>query len=198
MAEIDLPLKKQDLYLVVSGEDGISHDWADWLEPKVSLKGGKVVDLTGPQMGVGHDRARKGFRSGKNCEGRPLKVGGKGLSKRDRGACRGRMIHFKTAGRGEEISGQGGPWMTAEPSGMGARRRPRCDSIVFDKKPTKIPEGQAEPFDPDSLEPQKVPVTAFEVPDDLEVTVWATSPMLLNPTNMDTDAAGVGFGWRKG
>ncbi|NNC87829.1 MAG: c-type cytochrome [Akkermansiaceae bacterium] len=28
------------------------------------------------------------------------------------------------------------------------------------------------------------------MPDDLEVTVWATSPLLYNPTNMDTDAAG--------
>ncbi|MGY8717729.1 MAG: PVC-type heme-binding CxxCH protein [Verrucomicrobiia bacterium] len=35
-----------------------------------------------------------------------------------------------------------------------------------------------------------VPVTDFQVPDDLEVTVWATSPMLFNPTNMDTDAQG--------
>jgi len=35
-----------------------------------------------------------------------------------------------------------------------------------------------------------VPVDHLKVPDDLEVTVWATSPMLFNPTNMDTDAAG--------
>lgn len=30
----------------------------------------------------------------------------------------------------------------------------------------------------------------FSVPDDLEVTVWAKSPMFFNPTNMDVDAEG--------
>jgi len=35
-----------------------------------------------------------------------------------------------------------------------------------------------------------VPVSDIIVPDDLEVTLWAKSPMLRNPTNMDTDAAG--------
>ncbi len=35
-----------------------------------------------------------------------------------------------------------------------------------------------------------VPVDDIQVPDDLEVTIWARSPMLQNPTNMDTDSAG--------
>ncbi|MCX6858581.1 MAG: c-type cytochrome [Verrucomicrobia bacterium] len=38
--------------------------------------------------------------------------------------------------------------------------------------------------------PASVPVDHLRVPDDLEVTVWATTPMLFNPTNMDTDATG--------
>lgn len=35
-----------------------------------------------------------------------------------------------------------------------------------------------------------VPVEEISVPDELEVTLWATSPMLRNPANMDVDAAG--------
>ena len=35
-----------------------------------------------------------------------------------------------------------------------------------------------------------VPLDIFTVPEGLEVTVWAQSPMLKNPTNMDIDAAG--------
>ena len=35
-----------------------------------------------------------------------------------------------------------------------------------------------------------VPISDFNVPDDLEMRVWATSPFLFNPTNMDTDRAG--------
>jgi putative membrane-bound dehydrogenase-like protein len=36
----------------------------------------------------------------------------------------------------------------------------------------------------------KVAVDHFKVPDGLEVTVWASTPDLFNPTNMDIDAAG--------
>jgi putative membrane-bound dehydrogenase-like protein len=38
--------------------------------------------------------------------------------------------------------------------------------------------------------PTSVPAEHLKVPDDLEVTLWATSPMLFNPTNIDTDASG--------
>jgi putative membrane-bound dehydrogenase-like protein len=38
--------------------------------------------------------------------------------------------------------------------------------------------------------PTQVPLGIFTVPKDLEVTVWAESPDLRNPTNMDIDAAG--------
>ncbi len=37
---------------------------------------------------------------------------------------------------------------------------------------------------------QLVPVEAFNLPDGLEVSVWATSPMFYNPTNMDVDHKG--------
>ena len=35
-----------------------------------------------------------------------------------------------------------------------------------------------------------IPPENFDVPDDLEVTVWATSPSFYNPTNMDVDQYG--------
>jgi putative membrane-bound dehydrogenase-like protein len=38
--------------------------------------------------------------------------------------------------------------------------------------------------------PTLVPLEIFTVPKDLEVTLWAQSPMLKNPTNMDFDAQG--------
>ncbi|MEP4078699.1 PVC-type heme-binding CxxCH protein [Haloferula sp.] len=38
--------------------------------------------------------------------------------------------------------------------------------------------------------PQAVDSKAFKVPEGLEVTVWASTPQLYNPTNMDIDAAG--------
>ena len=35
-----------------------------------------------------------------------------------------------------------------------------------------------------------IPAENFVVPDDLEVTVWATSPMFYNPSNIDVDSSG--------
>jgi putative membrane-bound dehydrogenase-like protein len=39
-------------------------------------------------------------------------------------------------------------------------------------------------------DPDYVPTTMFKVPDGFEVTLWAKSPMLQNPTNMDIDIQG--------
>ena len=36
----------------------------------------------------------------------------------------------------------------------------------------------------------RVPVEAFDLPDDLEVSLWATSPLFFNPTNIDVDHKG--------
>jgi putative membrane-bound dehydrogenase-like protein len=43
---------------------------------------------------------------------------------------------------------------------------------------------------PASAPPSLVPLEIFSVPEGLEVTLWARSPMLKNPTNIDIDAAG--------
>ena len=39
-------------------------------------------------------------------------------------------------------------------------------------------------------QPVRLPPDLFRVPDGLEVTIWATSPMLFNPTNIDIDRDG--------
>ncbi len=41
-----------------------------------------------------------------------------------------------------------------------------------------------------AAEPVRVPLDIFQVPDGLEVTLWAASPLLRNPTNIDIDREG--------
>ena len=41
--------------------------------------------------------------------------------------------------------------------------------------------------------PQLIPAEMFEIDPSLEVKVWATTPMLYNPTNMDIGEAFGGF-----
>jgi putative membrane-bound dehydrogenase-like protein len=41
-----------------------------------------------------------------------------------------------------------------------------------------------------SLEPVRLPLDIFQVPEGFEITLWASTPMLYNPTNMDIDKDG--------
>jgi putative membrane-bound dehydrogenase-like protein len=41
-----------------------------------------------------------------------------------------------------------------------------------------------------TVEPVKIPLDLFKVPDGFEVTLWASTPLLHNPTNMDIDRDG--------
>ncbi|GAA5146984.1 hypothetical protein GCM10023213_40960 [Prosthecobacter algae] len=57
-------------------------------------------------------------------------------------------------------------------------------------KPAFTPSADTPAFDPSKVTPQHLDTSMFKVPEGLEITVWATSPMLFNPANMDVDHAG--------
>ncbi len=59
-------------------------------------------------------------------------------------------------------------------------------SLAFGIAVAAVSQAPANAADP----PRIVPLEIFTVPAGLEVTVWAQSPMLKNPTNMDFDAQG--------
>jgi len=72
--------------------------------------------------------------------------------------------------------------------GAGAKVRPAPAPEKKNPEAPRLPKKSvAGGGDPD---PQGVPTGGIIVPEDLELTVWATSPMLSNPANMDTDSAG--------
>jgi len=57
-------------------------------------------------------------------------------------------------------------------------------------KPAFTPDYNAPAFDATKVKPDHLEPSAFKVPEGLEITVWATSPQLFNPANMDIDHAG--------
>ncbi len=57
-------------------------------------------------------------------------------------------------------------------------------------KPAFTPDLTAPAFDPSKVQPDHLQPAMFKVPEGLEITVWATSPQLFNPANMDIDHAG--------
>lgn len=57
-------------------------------------------------------------------------------------------------------------------------------------EPAFTPDPATAEFVPAEVTPDFLKPEAFTLPEDLEVTVWATSPMLFNPANMDIDHEG--------
>lgn len=57
-------------------------------------------------------------------------------------------------------------------------------------KPAFTPDPNTPAFDPAKVKFDHLEPAAFQVPEGLEITVWATSPQLFNPANMDIDHLG--------
>lgn len=49
---------------------------------------------------------------------------------------------------------------------------------------------EADRFNPAAVTPTQVPLELFKLPDGLEITLWASSPLFHNPTNIDIDSDG--------
>ena len=185
--DAELPKNLKQIYLTVSNEGGNSCDWADWIDPVFVMADGTETSLTKLKF----DQVVRGYGRtlmNKNWSNGPLKVGGK-VYETGIGTHATSVLKFavpKGAKRFKALGAidDGGMIRGGKPSNADIR------FLLYPTKPAVMPRPKSAFFDPDSLKPQLVPITALKAPDDLEVTVWATSPMLLNPTNMDTDEAG--------
>ena len=69
--------------------------------------------------------------------------------------------------------------------------KPKKDKGPFEvAKPAFVPDYNQPAFDAAKSKPEHLEPSMFKVPEGLEITVWATSPQLFNPANMDIDHAG--------
>ena len=57
-------------------------------------------------------------------------------------------------------------------------------------KPAFTPDPSTPAFEAEKVQPDHLEPSMFKVPEGFEITVWATSPQLFNPANMDVDHAG--------
>ncbi|MGB0582205.1 MAG: PVC-type heme-binding CxxCH protein, partial [Limisphaerales bacterium] len=185
--DVALPKKTRKLYLTVSNEGGNSCDWADWIDPVFVMADGSeksLTELKWKQVVRGYGRTT----NNKNWSGGPMKVGGK-LITRGIGTHATSVLEVPVPKGAKRFKcraaiDDGGMIRGGKPSNAEVR------FLIYTTKPAALPQPKSAFFDPDSLTPQRVPADNFDVPEDLEVTVWATSPMLFNPTNMDTDEHG--------
>jgi putative membrane-bound dehydrogenase-like protein len=185
LANVDVALAgAKELHLVVDDIGDKSCDWANWIAPVLIMKDGKRLDLTTVKWSnatTGHGQAHVG----KNMEGGPMNVEGKTYTN-GIGTHGYSVISYVLPEGVERFQAQVG----VDDGAMSRAGQPsdvKLKFAVFTQKPAGASSVSAS-YDPNA--PTVVPPEMFSVPDGLEVTVWATSPLFSNPTNIDFDADG--------
>lgn len=181
MAEVTADLRgAKELHLVAHDGGNMSCDWADWIEPTLVMADGSTRPLTSlpwKSATAAYGKAQVG----KNMDGGPLSVAGKVYADGIGTHAESLISYDLPAGvvgfRSKVAIDDGGAVRAGQPSEAGVRfqvhtRRPRARGEVVDTGDTLVPPA------------------LFAVPEGLEVTVWATTPMLGNPTNIDFDERG--------
>ncbi|MCW1887029.1 NPCBM/NEW2 domain-containing protein [Luteolibacter flavescens] len=168
----------KELYLVVSDNGDMAYDWANWIEPKIYFKDGSSKDLTDlpwTSVTTGWGEAKVGKNVGGNALTIDKKTYEKGI-----GTHASSTIVYKLPENVRGFTAKVG----IDDGGMFQNGEAKPANVKFAVYTEKPPEAG------DSAE-TLVPEDLFSTPDDnLEVTVWATTPMLRNPTNIDFDAEG--------
>ncbi|RYD33979.1 MAG: hypothetical protein EOP87_10040, partial [Verrucomicrobiaceae bacterium] len=168
----------KELYLVVGDNGDTGFDWANWIEPRIYFKNGSSKDLTE----LPWTSAEAGFGTvqvGKNIDGKPLTIDKKTYEKGIGTHAASTIVYQLPEGvRGFTAK------VGIDDGGMFQQGKTQGSSVTF-RVFTEKPPGEGE------LAETLVPENLFSTPDSsLEVTVWATTPMLRNPTNIDFDAEG--------
>ncbi|MCW1922498.1 NPCBM/NEW2 domain-containing protein [Luteolibacter arcticus] len=168
----------KELYLVVSDNGDMSFDWANWIEPKIFFKDGTSKDLTElpwTSASAGWEQPKVG----KSVGGQALTID-KNAYDKGIGTHAASTIVYKLPENVRGFTAKVG----IDDGGMFQQGKTQASDVKFavytEKPPLAGEQG-------DTL----VPEDLFTTPDNnLEVTVWATTPMLKNPTNIDFDAEG--------
>ncbi len=181
LVDLEVPLQgAKELYLVVSPEGAISCDWASWIEPVLVKEDGSTVDLTTLTWKSATAGAGK-VRVGKSNADSPLLVAGKTFEKGIGTHAASVIAYDLPAGvvklRTKVAIDDGGISRNGSPSPA------KVKFLVFTAQPPTVVELVEDG-------PTEVPPEMFTLPEGLEVTLWAKSPLLHNPTNIDFDAQG--------
>ena len=176
---MDVDLKgARSLFLVVDETgDGYGCDWANWIEPRlVGPKGTlRLTDLKWKAAFAGWGSVK----TDKSAGGQPMVVNGQPVADGIGTHAPSTIIYDVPEGYNRFVAAGG-----LDKGGV-SQQEGKTSSVrflVFNEKPGAGNSATGEETE--------VPVERFVVPEDLEVTVWAQSPLFRNPTNMDFDHHG--------
>ena len=179
--EVSVKLDGPRLVLVIEDGGDYSCDHADWAAARLTGPKGelKLSDLDWKSATCGW----RSVQRNRSVNGTPMRIGERRFE-HGIGSHAPSVIEYEvpegydtflaTAGLDHSGTSQGG-------CGAGASVRFK----VYKKRPKSIA-AAAEPAAGATL----VPTELFHLPEDLEIKVWATSPLLRNPTNIDVDRHG--------
>jgi putative membrane-bound dehydrogenase-like protein len=182
LTEVNASIKgAKELYLIVSDEGGISCDWANWIEPKLIMADGTSKDLTTLEWKEAKAGSGK-VQINKNAMGGELTIEKKTYPN-GIGTHAASLIAYELPAGVVSFTAKVG----LDDGAMVRLGKPSDANVrfhVYTEKPSETQKGDF------NAGPPFVPVELFNVPEGFEVTLWATSPLLFNPTNIDFDAQG--------
>lgn len=168
-------LKK--IILEVDDVDGNANDWVNWTELYFSNAKGKKIAVTEAMLSS-NKQGWGEMHVDSNVGGKPMLINGKKFAK-GFGGHASSSIHVNVPKGAVKLTARVGLDDSAAIRDGKATPASIQASIYHDDGKWR-PKGA----------PEIVSVDHFIVPEGLEVTLWASSPMLFNPTNMDIDSAG--------
>ncbi len=182
LTELTADLKgAKELFLMVSDLGDNNCDWADWIEPTLLMADGStrnLIDLKWKTANASHGAVLVGKNNAKGPLSVEKKVYPNGI-----GTHATSLIGYDLPAGVIGFRAQ----VAIDDGGMerGGRRSPAAVRfLVFGAQPDEQKAVAVEDG------PTFVPPELFTVPEGFEVTVWATSPQLFNPTNIDFDEKG--------
>ncbi len=176
----------QNLYLTVSdGGNSYSCDWADWAYPRLIGSNGQTTKLTDLHWKI----AKSGWgkvQINKNCAGGPLKINGENIAY-GIGAHANSVIHYELPKNHDFIEFEALAGIDNGGSNQKSGTQSSVQFFVSDKPINMAKLANIQQGLPNT---DHYPADQFIIQDELEVKLWAKSPLFYNPTNMDIDYKG--------
>lgn len=182
--DIDVDIKgARKVFLVVTdGGDGFGCDWADWAEPRLEGPKGqlKLTELKWKAASAGWGQVR----INKNANGGPLRIDGHAVEY-GIGTHANSVIEFQVPAGFTRFKARAGLDNGGTDQGSATSVR----FLVFNEKPPRRFLAASESQDAGTRE-AKDATAGLDVADGLEVSLFASEPLMLSPSNMDIDHLG--------
>ncbi len=186
--DVDITGAKQLYLMVTDADDGFTADWADWMEPRLVGEKGelKLTDLKWRSAVSGWQRVNVN----KNVNGDRLSVHGQPVPYGIGTHANSLIVYDLPAGY-TRFKARGG--LDVGGTNQGSPSATSVCFLVFTEKPSahvlaKVSQTSSGAGAADH-DPAKA-TSCLDTPDDLEVTLFASEPMMSNPTDIDVDPQG--------